>query len=112
MTDSPLDYKVKKNLIRDSLHILNLTWKRKNRYLTHEKNEMVNRLVGKNRISNLEKEALKQKKMRIKDKFENNNLGDFQNLYPLKKGICDRDDYLMEKYELIYSRSKDIFEHQ
>jgi len=77
MTDSPLDYSVKKNLIRDSLHMLNLGWKRKNRYVTQAKNEMANRLVGKQRMSMEERELLRQKKLRIKDKFENNNLGDF-----------------------------------
>eukprot|EP00356_Strombidium_inclinatum_P000691 CAMPEP_0170510566 /NCGR_PEP_ID=MMETSP0208-20121228/65836_1 /TAXON_ID=197538 /ORGANISM="Strombidium inclinatum, Strain S3" /LENGTH=112 /DNA_ID=CAMNT_0010794041 /DNA_START=965 /DNA_END=1303 /DNA_ORIENTATION=+ len=73
---------------------------------------MANRLVGKNRLSNAEKEALKEKKMRIKDKFENNNLGDFQNLYPLKRGVCQRDDYLMDKYDHIYNRSREVFEAQ
>ena len=33
MTDSPLDFQVKKNLIRDTLHILNLSQKRKNKYI-------------------------------------------------------------------------------
>ena len=44
---------------------------------------MANRLVGKHRMTPAEREALKEKKLRVKDKFENNNLGDFQNLYPL-----------------------------
>jgi predicted transposase YdaD len=57
--------------------MLNLGWKRKNRYVTQAKNEMANRLVGKQRMSMEEREALRQKKLRIKDKFENNNLGDF-----------------------------------
>lgn len=77
MTDSPLDYNIKKNLVRDTLHMLNLGWKRKNRYIREHKNEMANRLTGKQRMTPAEKEALKQKKMRIKDKFENNNMGDF-----------------------------------
>jgi hypothetical protein len=46
MADSPLDYSLKKNLLRDSLHILNLNWKRKNRYINQVKNEMASRLVG------------------------------------------------------------------
>jgi len=44
---------------------------------------MANRLVGKHRMTQVEREQLKEKKLRVKDKFENNNLGDFQNLYPL-----------------------------
>ena len=77
MTDSPLDYNIKKNLLRDTLHMLNMSWKRKNRYLREHKNEMANRLTGKSRLTAAEKEALKAKKTRIKDKFENNNMGDF-----------------------------------
>ena len=56
MTDSPLDYSIKKNLVRDTLHILNLSWKRKNKYLTAMKNEMANRLVGKSRATQAERE--------------------------------------------------------
>lgn len=96
MTDSPLDYQVKKNLLRDTLHMLNLTWKRKNRYIKQQKDDMANRLVGKSRQTMEEREALKEKKMRIKDKFENNNMGDFQNLYPLKRGVSDKDDRMMD----------------
>jgi hypothetical protein len=47
MTDSPLDFKIKKNLLRDTVHMLNLNWKRKNKYNIAAKNEMANRLIGK-----------------------------------------------------------------
>lgn len=110
MTDSPLDYNIKKNLIRDTLHILNLNWKRKNRYLREHKNEMANRLTGKGRLTPAEKEALKAKKTRIKDKFENNNMGDYQNLFPLKRGVNPSDEKLMEKYDYIYKKSKEVFD--
>ena len=48
---------------------------------------MAQRLVGKFRMTNEEKEVMREKKLRLKDKFECNNLGDFQNLYPLKRGV-------------------------
>ena len=57
-----------------------------------------------------EREALKQKKLRIKDKFENNNMGDYQNLYPLKRGVTKHDDRLMDQYDLIIARAKDVYE--
>lgn len=97
-TDSPLDYKIKKNVLRDTLHLLNLNQKRKNKYLTSIKNEKEKRLVGGDmkkkttREKQIEKELIKQKNMMIKDKFENNNLGDFQNLFPLPKGISADQD--------------------
>ena len=39
--------------------------------------DLANRLVGKNRMTIEDREALKAKKMLVKDKFECNNLGDF-----------------------------------
>lgn len=77
MTDSPLDHKVKMNLLRDTVHMLNLNWKRKNKYNLAAKTEMANRLIGKQRLSQKEREALRAKRLRQKDKFENNNMGDF-----------------------------------
>lgn len=44
-TDSPLDYSIKKNLLRDTLHMLNLSQKRKARYLNQQRNEKEKRLV-------------------------------------------------------------------
>ena len=74
------------------------------------KNEMANRLVGKQRMSQSDREALKEKKMRIKDKFENNNLGDFQNLYPLKRGVTVKNDILMDAYDMMYRKAREIYE--
>tara|TARA_B110000285_G_C14889371_1_gene497803 strand:+ start:183 stop:587 length:405 start_codon:yes stop_codon:yes gene_type:complete len=45
LTESPLDYNIKKNILRDSLHMLNLSWRRKNRYLNQQRNEKEKRLV-------------------------------------------------------------------
>lgn len=110
MTDSPLDYSVKKNLIRDTFHILNLSWKRKNKYISNLKNDMANRLAGKQRANLEEREAQRLKKQKIKDKFEQNNLGDFQNLYPLKRGLIVRHDELMDEYDYIYKQSRIVYE--
>lgn len=110
LTESPLDYQIKKNLIRDSLHILNLSQKRKARYINQAKNEMASRLIGKQRMTAEEREALRLKKLRLKDKFEFNNLGDFQNLYPLRRDLMPRHDELMDKYERIYKKSREVYE--
>jgi tubulin polyglutamylase TTLL6/13 len=82
MTDSPLDYSIKKNVLRDTLHMLNLSWKRKNKYLNQERNEKEKRLIdsskkitSKQKLT--EKESKKQKKIAQKDQFENSNMGDF-----------------------------------
>lgn len=65
------------------------------------KNEIMDRLIGKTRLSLAEKLSIREKKLISKDYFENNNMGDFQSLYPLKRGICEKDDILMNKYDLI-----------
>ena len=39
-TDSPLDYKIKKGVINDTLAILNLSTKRRNRTINAKKMEM------------------------------------------------------------------------
>ena len=70
---------------------------------------MANRLVGKSRLTQEEREALREKKLRIKDKFENNNMGDYQNLYPLKKGVSREDDKLMNDYDYIYRKAKEVY---
>lgn len=38
---------------------------------------MASRLVGKHRMTVEEREQIKLKKLRIKDKFEQNNMGDY-----------------------------------
>ena len=101
LTDSPLDLQIKKNLVRDTLHMLNINNKKKNRYLREMKTEMASRLVGKHRANQADREALKAKKLRIKDKWETNNMGDFQHLYPLRRGIFVKDDQLQDRYEMI-----------
>lgn len=78
VTDSPFDHLVKKNLIRDSLHILNLSWKRKTKCMNKEKAEMALRLIGKVKKNNNEdRDLVRENNLRKKDKFENTNLGDF-----------------------------------
>ena len=45
-----------------------------------------------NKEKNLEKEKIKQKNLKDKDSYESNNLGDYQNLYPIPRGVSKKDD--------------------
>ena len=45
-TDSPLDEKVKKNLLVQTIKLLGLNWKRKNKYINAYRIEMQKRLTG------------------------------------------------------------------
>ena len=56
MTDSPLDHKVKKGVLVDGMRMLNLGWRRKNRYIQNERVYNSRRLQGLPRASNYEKE--------------------------------------------------------
>ena len=90
--------------------MLNLTNRRKQRYINQTRTDLANRLVGKNRMTMEEREALKTKKMMIKDKFECNNLGDFQNLYPLIRGVIPAHDDKMDTYDRILAKSREVYE--
>jgi len=64
-----------------------------------------------NKEKQIEKEALRARNLKIKDKFENNNMGDFQNLYPLPLGVSKEQDELMERYEYLYQKkSRQVYE--
>ncbi|CDW87803.1 tubulin-tyrosine ligase family protein [Stylonychia lemnae] len=110
-TDTPLDFNIKKALICDTVEMLNLSWKRKNKYIAAKRAEQQKRvLVGKQKVSQEEREALREKKLRLKDKYETNHLGNYEMLYPLKKGADEYSDQLMEKYDLLLVKSKEIWE--
>lgn len=112
MTDSPLDHKVKKGVLVDSFRMLNLNWRRKNRYINNARIDKQRRLQGLPRASNYEKEETRQKKIRIKDKFELNNLGDFERLYPLQPEHLRDDEYniaLQDLYDELIHASRDVW---
>ena len=46
----------------------------------------------------------------MKDKFEQANLGGYEMLYPLKRGLTLEEDALMDKYEFLLAKSKEIWE--
>jgi len=71
---------------------------------------MANRLAGKSRMTAEEKEQLRIKKLLSKDKFEQSNMGDFQNLYPLRRGLIQEHDKLMDEYDTIYKKAKEVYE--
>ena len=112
MTDSPLDHKVKKGVLVDSFRMLNLSWRRKNRYINNARIEKQRRLQGLPRASNYEKEETRQKKIRIKDKHELNHLGDYERIYPLQPEHLRDNEYniaLQDRYDELIHYSKDVW---
>ena len=61
-------------------------------------------------MTNDEKERIREKKLRVKDKFEMNNLGNFEFLYPLPSEENEENEMLMDKYDNLLVRSKEIWE--
>jgi hypothetical protein len=80
-SDTPLDKKIKKDLIYDTVKMLNLNAKRKAQ-LKKMKQEEFNRRQTGQKVSKQEKEAAKAKNQRLRDKFDNENLGDYHPIFP------------------------------
>ncbi|CDW83353.1 tubulin-tyrosine ligase family protein [Stylonychia lemnae] len=94
-TDSPLDFKIKKNLISDTIRLLNLSWAKKQQYKKQKQLEFQKRaLKGKPRITHEERETIKQKRIKKRDNFEKKNLGDYELIFPSEENNLD--DY--QKY--------------
>jgi hypothetical protein len=85
----------------DTLRMLGLTAKRKQKYMQAKKAEQQRRmLTGFNpkwRVSNEEKEAAREKRILVKDQFELENKGQFEVLYPAARGEPDVYEHILKK---------------
>ena len=82
-TDTPLDFKIKKNLITDTIKLLNLSWQNKQKYKKQKQLDFQKRAMkGKARPTIEEKEKLKLKKMKKRDNYERKNVGDYELIFP------------------------------
>jgi tubulin polyglutamylase TTLL6/13 len=82
--DTPLDTKIKKGLLTDVVKLLNLSISKKQKFKREKANEFQKRaLKGKIRMTVKERDVIKEKKNRKRDKFEKNNQGGFELIYPL-----------------------------
>lgn len=90
-TDSPLDWKVKKNVIKDTMVLLGVKAKTRKKYLKDKKAEVMKRaFTGKIQKESKEERIEIAKTAQVaRDKWENSHLGGFKKLYP-----CDPDDYI------------------
>lgn len=83
-TDSPLDEKVKGDLIRDAIRLLGLTKKRKQTYLKNQKAQLDHRIMSGKfiRIPTDLKVKFRQEFEKIRDDYEMKHLGSFEKIYP------------------------------
>jgi tubulin polyglutamylase TTLL6/13 len=109
-TDAPIDLRIKKNLIIDTVKMLGLSLKRKQKYQAQKKVDQQKRmLTGYNtkwRVTNDEKEAMKEAKMQAKDQMEMDNKGQYELLYPPAKG----DEEAAERYDRILTKAREVYE--
>lgn len=83
-TDSPLDFKIKKNLITDTVRLLNLSQQRKAKYKRQKAAEFLKRqLKGKILYTREEKERIREqadrKRNEVEKKINNTN---YELIYP------------------------------
>lgn len=81
-TDSPLDKRVKFDLIWDTFNLLNLSMKRKKKTKRERADQFSRRMHKEAPLTKLQKEEIKQKNMQDRDRFDCSNLGGFRRSYP------------------------------
>lgn len=107
-TDSPLDYKIKSELIRDTIKLLGMSAKRKNFYKQQMQEDMEKRmLTGKSqKPQGTFKDKLKADFMNVRDQYELKNLGGYELIYPSEY------EESMKEYQKLLDHSKEIWEIQ
>jgi tubulin polyglutamylase TTLL6/13 len=83
-TDTPLDRTIKKNVIKDSLKIMNISLENRFKYKNKKRIELQKRvLTGKKiKMTPEEKRALFEQAQKERDDYEAKNLGGFTKIYP------------------------------
>ncbi len=103
-TDTPFDWKIKLDLISDTVTLLNITQKKKKLYLQKRRKEMQQRIFNKPPAGTSlqdEKQRYRDKKFRIRSKFELSHLGGFKLIYPTETSE--------EKYKACLDTAKDAY---
>ena len=95
-TDSPLDFKVKKNLITDVIQLLNLSYFKKMKFKKQKALEFQRRAIkGKTKVTAEEKEQMRAKKLRSRNIYEAKHAGNFDLIFPSEDfKACDYQKFL------------------
>jgi tubulin polyglutamylase TTLL6/13 len=105
-TDTPFDYKVKYQIIEDTLRILHMNSNNRVKYYQQKQDEMNARVLGRGqgKLAKEEKKDLHRKAIEERDKYEQKHLGGYIRAYPDPK----LDDKYKE-YISVATRSWDEF---
>ena len=107
-TDSPLDEKVKGELIRDTLRLLGISKKRKAMYSKNLKAHLDHRIMNGKYLrlpANL-KDQYRREFDKLRDIYEQQNLGSFEQLYPTSEELQQEFEYekLLKASRKIYAQ--------
>jgi tubulin polyglutamylase TTLL6/13 len=105
-TDSPLDYRIKKQVIGDSFNLLNMSYEKRSELIINKKMEMEKRiLTGKSiKLGGEEREKLRQEKMAERDIFEKDRLGGYTMIFPCKNETRNKE------YESFIKKANDLWD--
>ena len=105
-TDSPLDEKVKGELIRDTIRLLGLSKKRKAMYKKNQQLHLDHRIMNGKflRLPQNQKEQFRKEFDMIRDVYEPANLGSFEQLFPIRS-----EPEKQQEYEKLLKASRKIF---
>lgn len=100
-TDTPLDYQIKRNLILDTLILINMKWKTKKQY--YDQRAQVNPSIKGTTVPKVTKEEIElEREKRLK--WENAHLGGFQKIFPAE------DENLQKEYLSYIKTAQDQFD--
>lgn len=88
-TDSPLDRKIKKQVISDTLNLVGVSLSSRKKYYKKQREDIIKRsLTGKiDRLTKDEKLELLDRFSKKRDKFEQKHLGGYRKIYPVNDSI-------------------------
>lgn len=105
-TDSPLDKKIKFDLIQDTFSLLNLSVKRKKKVKTERAEQFSKRMHKDLGLSSKQKQDIKQKHMQLRDAFEAAHPGNFKRVFPSES------EDLQDKYEMLVQHAQTLYTSQ
>lgn len=83
-TDSPLDKKIKYDLMRDTFVLLNLSTKRRKQFKKEKAESFNKRVMGEKGPNKFEKDLLRRQKQLDRDAFDLAHLGGYKLVYPVQ----------------------------
>jgi len=92
-TDSPLDKKIKFDLITDTINLLNLSIKRKRKTKQDRAEQFSRRMHKDGQLTKQMRDEIRQQNQEERDRYEIANLGGFRRCFP------SEDPTLQEKYD-------------